>query len=161
MGRRMQIEWEEDEATLKERYLAEKESQRRTRLQAMWQLRQGKTTAEVAEIVGRHQRTIQEWVAWYRQGGLAKVLKQRQGEKGGKVSWLSQEQLEQLKAAAGEGEIHSIQDGMKWVKEHQGVSYSYWGMRSIFVRLGLKRKVPRPRNPKASAAVQEAWKKGG
>ena len=161
MGQRLQVEWQEDEATLKAYYLSEKDVQNRTRLQALWQLRRGKTIVEVAELVGRHPRTIQDWVAWYRQGGLAEVLRHRHGGHGGKESWLSDEQMDELEAAASAGEIRCIQDGVQWVQEHHGVTYTYWGMRGVFARLGLRKKVPRPRNPQASAKQQEAWKKGG
>jgi transposase len=161
MTQRLQVEWQEDEATLKRRYLAEKDAQNRTRLQALWQLRRGQTVAEVAELVGKHPRTVQDWIAWYRQGGLEGVLQHRQGGHGGKRPRLNLEQLNELKAAASAGEVHSIQDGVQWAKEKYGVTYTYWGMRSVFVRLKLRKKVPRPRNPQASAEQQEAWKKGG
>jgi transposase len=161
MVQRLQIEWQEDEATLKQRYLAEKDPQNRTRLQALWQLRRGRTTTEVADLVGKHPRTIQDWIAWYRQGGLEEVLGHRHGGHGGKESWLTDEQLEALEAAASAGQVHSIQDGVQWVQEQYGVTYTYWGIRGVFARLELRKKVPRPRNPKASAAQQEAWKKGG
>lgn len=161
MPQRLQIEWQEDEATLKRRYLAEKNPQSRTRLQALWQLRRGRTTREVAELVGKHPRTIQDWIAWYRQGGLEEVLQRHHGGHGGKQSRLTDEQMAELKAAASEGQIRCIQDGVQWAQEQHRVSYTYWGMRSVFVRLELRKKVPRPRNPKASAAQQEAWKKGG
>jgi transposase len=161
MTQRLQIEWQEDEATMKGRYLAEKDSQNRTRLQALWQLRRGRTTTEVAELVGKHPRTIQDWIAWYRQGGLEEVLRRRHGGHGGKASRLTVEQREELKAAASAGQVGCIQDGVQWAQEQHGVSYTYWGMRGVFARLELRKKVPRPRNPKASAEQQEAWKKGG
>jgi transposase len=161
MARRLQVEWQEDEATLKEYYLSEKDVQNRTRLQALWQLRRGRTIVEVAELVGRNPRTIQDWVAWYRQGGLAEVLQHRHGGHGGKQSWLTDEQMDELQAAAIAGKIRCIQDGVQWVQEEHGVTYTYWGMRGVFARLGLRKKVPRPRNPQASAEEQEAWKKGG
>lgn len=161
MTQRLQIEWQEDEATLKRRYLAEKDAQNRTRLQALWQLRRGQTTTAVAELVGKHSRTIQDWVAWYRQGGLEEVLRRRHGGHGGKSSWLTAEQLAELKAAARAGQVRSIWDGVQWAQEQHDVRYTYWGMRGVFARLGLRKKVPRPRNPKASAEQQEAWKKGG
>ena len=161
MARRLQIEWQEDEATLKQYYLSEKDAQNRTRPQALWQLRRGRTIAEVAEMVGKHPRTVQDWVAWYRQGGLEAVLRHRHGGHGGRQSWLTDEQEDELKAAATAGEVRCIQDGVQWAQEQHGVTYTYWGMRRVFVRLGLRKKVPRPRNPQASAEQQEAWKKGG
>jgi transposase len=161
MARRLQVEWQEDEATLKQYYLSEKDAQNRTRLQALWQLRRGRTIAEVAEMVGKHPRTIQDWVAWYRQGGLVEVLRHRHGGHGGRQSWLTDEQEDELKAAASAGEVRCIQDGVQWAQEQHGVTYTYWGMRRVFARLELRKKVPRPRNPQASAEQQEAWKKGG
>jgi len=161
MALRLQIEWQEDEATLKRRYLDEKDPQNRTRLQALWQLRRGRTTREVADVVGKHPRTVQDWIAWYRQGGLEEVLRHRHGGHGGKSSRLTTAQMDELKAAASAGQVRCIQDGVQWAQEQHGVSYTYWGMRGVFARLELRKKVPRPRNPKASAEQQEAWKKGG
>lgn len=160
MARHLQVAWHEDEATLKERYVSEKDAQNRTRLQALWQLRRGRTIVEVAEMVGKHPRTIQDWIAWYRQGGLEEVLEHRHGGHGGKAARLTEEQAIALKEAASAGQIRCIQDGVKWAQQH-GVSYTYWGMRKVFARLDLRKKVPRPRNPKASVEEQEAWKKGG
>lgn len=51
MAQRLQIEWQEDEATLKQQYMEEKDAQNRTKLQALWQLRRGRTVAEVAEMI--------------------------------------------------------------------------------------------------------------
>jgi transposase len=161
MTRRLQMEWQEDEATLKRRYLAEKDPQDRTRLQALWQLRRGLTTTAVAELVGKHPRTIQDWIAWYRQGGLEEVLRHRHGGHGGKASRLAAEQLDELKAAASAGQVRRIEDRVQWAQEQHGVSYTYWGMRSVFERLGLRKKVPRPRNPKASAEQTGGLEKGG
>ena len=112
-------------------------------------------------LVGKHTRTIQDWIAWYRQGGLEEVLRHRHGGHGGKQSQLKTEQMEALKAAASRGQVRSIQDGVQWAQEQYGVTYTYWGMRGVFARLDLRKKVPRPRNPKASVEQQEAWKKGG
>lgn len=161
MAQRLQVAWHEVEATLKKRYLDEKDAQNRTRLQALWQLRRGRTIGEVAELVGKHPRTIQDWVAWYRQGGLAGVLQHRHGGHGGKQPRLTAEQESALKAEASAGRVRCIQDGVQWVQEQYGVTYTYWGMRTVFARLDLRKKVPRPRNPQASAEQQEAWKKGG
>lgn len=160
MGRQLQVDWKEDEDTLKALYLAEKDHQRRTRLQALWYLRQGHTIEETAARVGKHARTIQTWVAWYRAGGRQEVLDRRQGGQGGTPRRLSPEQEEELETKARQGEIRTIWDGVHWAQE-QGVEYTYWGMRWVFWRLKLKKKVPRPSNPQASPQEQEEWKKGG
>lgn len=161
MARRLRLAWQEDEATLKRLYLGEKDAQNRTKLQALWHLRQGRTITEVAAIVGKHPRTIQDWVAWYRRGGLAEVLQHRHGGHGGGKAYLSEEQMAELKQRASEGKLRSVQDGIRWIQEQYGVTYTYSGMHQVFMRLGLRKKVPRPRNPQASAEEQESWKKGG
>jgi len=79
MARKLQIEWQEDENTLKELYKREKDHQNRSRLQALWLVRTGRAMSEVAPIVDVHYRTIQEWIAWYRAGGVEEVLKHRRG----------------------------------------------------------------------------------
>ncbi len=161
MARPMRIDWQEDEQTLCELYKQEKDHQNRTRLQALWLLRPGRSMKEVAGLVGVHHRTIQEWVAWYRKGGVDEVLGHRHGGHGGQERWLNEEQEAELKAEAEAGEIRTIHDGVEWAKKTCGVEYSYWGMRWVFYRLDLKKKVPRPKSPQASAEQQEAWKKGG
>ena len=157
---RLQVEWQEDEATLKKLYQQERDHQNRTRLQTLWYLRQGRTMGEAAELVGVHYRTVQEWVAWYRQGGVAEVLSHRHGGARPRERRLTGVQEAELKALAEAGEIRTIWDGVHWAEQEHGVPYTYWGMRGVFDRLKLRKKVPRQRSPKASAEQQEAWKKG-
>lgn len=161
MARKLKIEWQEDAEELKELYQQEKDHQNRTRLQALWLVRTGRPMSAVAPIVGVHYRTVQEWIGWYRIGGLAEVLKHRCGGQGGAKRRLTKEQEEELVAKSKAGEIHDIGAGVEWAEKEHQVSYTYWGMRHVFRRLKLKKKVPRPKSPKASAAEQEAWKKGG
>lgn len=160
MARQLHIEWQEDEQTLQNLYKQEQDHQNRTRLQALWLLRRGRRMSEVAAIVGVHYRTVQEWVAWYRKGGLAEVRAHRNGGHAGPKTYLTEEQAAALKAKAEAGEVRTIWDGVAWAKA-QGVAYTYWGMRWVFARLDLSRKKPRPISPKADAKVQQAWKKGG
>ena len=160
MARPLQIDWREDEQTLCRLYKQEKDHQNRTRLQALWLLRPGRSMKEVAELVGVHYRTVQEWVAWYRAGGVSEVLQHRHGGHGGQERRLSEEQEAELQAKAEAGEIRTIQDGVEWAKTHD-VEYTYWGMRGVFARLGLTKKVPRPKSPQTSDEEQQAWKKGG
>jgi transposase len=161
VARPFQIDWQEDEQTLYELYKQEKNAQNRTRLQALWLLRQGRPMSQVAQMVGVHYRTVQEWVAWYRQGGVAEVLGHWHGGHGGQERRLTADQEADLKAKAAAGDMRTIHEGVAWVKQTYGVEYSYWGMRWVFDRLALRPKVPRPRSPQASEQQQEAWKKGG
>ncbi len=160
MARKLQIVWREDVEALERLYKQEKDHQNRTRLQALWLLRQGRPMTEVAPIVAVHYRTVQEWVSWYRRGGLAEVLAHRHGGHGGAKGRLTPEQEAGLVAKAEAGEIRTIWDGVRWAQEVHQVSYTYWGMRGVFDRLQLRKKVPRPKSPKASVAQQEAWKGG-
>jgi transposase len=161
MARKLQVEWQEDAEALGTLYRTEKDSQSRQRLHALWLIRQGKAMAETAEVLGIHYRTVQEWVSWYRQGGIDALLTHRHGGRRSHARRLSDAQEAGLKQKADAGEIHRIADGVQWAQETHQVDYTYWGMRHVFARLGVRQKVPRPRNPKASEADQAAWKKGG
>jgi transposase len=161
MARNLKIDWQDDVETLSAAYRNAKDAQDRQRLQALWLLRQGRAMAEIATIVGVHYRTVQKWVSWYRQGGIEAVVAHRHGGRRVHARRLSAAQEAELKQKADAGEMRRIEDGVVWAQATHQVGYTYWGMRHVFARLGLRRKVPRPRNPKASAAEQEAWKKGG
>lgn len=159
MGRSLVISWRHSRKQLALHYSRERDHHHRTRLQVLMLLRQGKGLSEVADIVGRSYRTLHRWVSWYRQGGLAEVGKHSVGGHGCCARRLSPTQEAALTAKAAAGEIRSVWDGVHWAAA-EGVSYTYWGMRWVFARLQLKKKVPRPCNPKASGAQQRAWKKG-
>jgi len=160
MARQVQIDWHEDAEKLGRLYRSEKDVQNRKRLHGLWLIRQGRAMTEVADIIGVHYRTVQEWVSWYRQGGVEAVRTHRHGGKRAQKRRLNAEQEAELKQKADAGEIRSIADGVCWAQECHQVFYTYWGMRHVFVRLRLRHKVPRPRNPKASEEEQAAWKKG-
>ena len=89
------------------------------------------------------------------------MLSRRNGGHGGRQPWLNQEQEDELRRKADAGDFRAIAEAIDWVKQTFQITYTYWGMRSLFDRMKLKKKVPRPSNPKASAVEQEAWKKGG
>lgn len=160
MGRHLEIEWQHTRQRLSMLYQRETDWRTRTRLQALMLLRQGQAVAEVAETVGAHPRTVLRWVAWYRTGGVSEIQQHRVGGHGQPARRLSAVQEATLKAKAAGGEIRSVWEGVQWAAGEQ-VAYSYSGMRWVFARLGLKKKVPRPRNPKASPEAQTAWKKKG
>ncbi len=158
--KKLNIEWQEDETTLFRLYRAEPEAELRTRWHVLWLVRQGHSARQAARLVGVHLRTLRRWLAWYRQGGIAGLRGHRIGNWRGRTAYLTPEQEAELVAEAAKGTIPTVAVAMAWVKGHFGVSYTYWGMRSVFQRLKLKKKVPRPLAKKASLEAQEAWKKG-
>ena len=160
-GRPLQIEWREGEAELYERYRREKDSQRRMRLQALWQLRRGKSLGEVQQLVGVSYRTVQRWVTLYRQGGLALVVQRVPGHHSqGPPCRLTPTQQQALEAKANTGAFFSIGDAVAWVKDRWGIDYGYKGMHYLLRRRQVKKKVPRRQSDQADAAQQAAWKKG-
>jgi transposase len=162
MGRRLQVAWQETVEELKRRYQAEKHPQRRTRLQALWQLRQGKRIQDVVDTAGVSYRAVQNWVAWYRQGGLEEVLRRVTGHRSkGVEPKLNERQQRALAAKVQLGEFRTVWDAVSWVQARWGVRYTYQGMYALMQRHELGPKVPRPQASKADPQRQEAWKKGG
>lgn len=159
MGRPVVVTWQEDAARLGALYQAERDYQIRPRLQALWLIRQGRGVRETAEIVGVHERTVQQWLAWYRRDGLSSLrAHRRQGP--GKAAFLTAEQQAALVAQAARGVFYTAQDAVAWVQEQFGVTYRLKGMYRLLARLKTRPKVPRPVNPKSSPEVQAAWKRG-
>ena len=83
-GRSRQIAWgaEDTDEALKGAYRAEPDGPVRTRLHGLWLFRAGWSLRLVAELLGAHYRSVQRWVAWYRQGGLRAVRSHRMGVSG-------------------------------------------------------------------------------
>ena len=161
MGRRLRLEWQESESELKQRYQSEKHGERRRRLQALWLLRQGKRVADVVEVLGVHYRTVQDWVAWYRQGGLPEVLRRVRGHQArGQPAYLTPLQQRALVARVKLGDFKTVWEVRRWVEARWGIGYTYAGMWELMTRLQLGLKVPRPQAEKASPAAQAQWKKG-
>ena len=161
-GRPLEIAWrpEDDEGALKAAYRKEQRPDVRPRLHALWLLRSGRGIRAVAQLLGVHERTVQRWVDWYRQGGMAAVRAHRQAGTG-QPSFLTAEQQAQLWDQAATGAFRTAAEARRWVAEQFGVHYRPGGMYALLGRLRIHPKVPRPVNPKADQGAQAAWKKGG
>jgi transposase len=161
-GRPLVIAWHDDDeaAALRTAYQAEGRRDVRVRLHALWRLREGDRIRDVARMVGVHERSVQQWVAWYRAGGRAAVLAPRRQGKG-KAPLLTPNQQAQLRTHTATGAIHTAAQARQWVAETFGVTYTEGGMYALLGRLAIHPKVPRPVNPKADLQEQDRWKKGG
>jgi transposase len=159
MGRPLRIPWQDEESALFQRYPAASQPDLKPRLHALWLLHQGHSLTETARVLGGHYTSVQQWVAWYRQGGVGEVLSHRKRGQG-QAPWLSPEQQEQLGAQVAQGQFRTARAAVQWVKETFGMEYKLKGMYSLLKRLKGKKKVPRPMATNTSLAAQEEWKGG-
>jgi transposase len=162
MGQRIQVEWQETADELKQFYKQERHPQRRTRLQALWHLRQGDRIEAVVEKVGVAYRSVQNWLKWYRQGGVREVCRRVTGyQSAGVPAHLTPLQQRALAAKVALGEFRTVWDAVRWVEDRWSIRYSYQGMYAMLKRHDLHLKVPRRRSEKADPQQQGAWQKGG
>ena len=162
MARPMAIMWAaaDTAAALHAQYRAQPAPEVRTRLHALWLLRQGASPTGVAAMVGVDRSSVQRWLRWYREGGLAAVCGRRRGGVG-KPSYLTTAQAAQVVAVAATGVFATAPAVRDWIAERFGVVYTVGSTYTLLARLGIRLKRPRPRHPKADPQVQAAWKKGG
>lgn len=160
-GRPLHIKWIESESELYQRYTEEKDLKRRSKLQMLWLIRKGNSIRKSCEVAGIKERCGQRYIKTYREEGLENLLsKQHGGERSGVVGYLNSEQENALKQMADEGKLKTVWEGIEWIKKQYDIEYSYEGMRSVFKRIKLSKKVPRKQHIKSKPDAQNAWKKG-
>ena len=104
---------------------------------------------------------MEQWLRWYRRGGVGEVLRRVVGHQAkGKKPYLNPLQQRALVAKVQLGQFRTVWDAKEWVWGRWGVRYTHKGMYSLMKGLGLGLKVPRPHSDKADAKQQMAWKKG-
>ena len=162
MSRSVAVAWAETAEELEARYRAERDVERRKRLGALWRVRAGDRVAEAGRLAGVGGRTVERWLAWYRVGGLAEVLRRTPGHGAiGQPHRLTAEQRAGLLEHAGRGEFRTYAEAREWVEAAYGVAYRPGGFYTSVRRLGVRPKVPRPVAEKADPARREAWRQGG
>jgi transposase len=160
-GRPFVVDWRDDdtEEVLKGAYLAERDGIIRSRLQALWLLRAGRSLSGVTTSLGIHYRSVQRWVAWYRQGGLALIRARRSGGVG-QPAFLTAGAQEQVAQEVATGRFRTGAEIRDWIRQTHGAQYTIGGIYSLLKRLRGRQKVPRPIHQRTDHAEQKAWKKG-
>lgn len=160
-GRPFTLTWRLDDSAeaLKGAYLGEHDGVIRTRLQALWLLRTGRSLAETTTVLGVHYRTVQRWVEWYRRGGLALVRTRRMGGVG-QTPLLPRDAQEQVAQEVASGRFRTAAEIREWIATTYQAEYTVGGIYTLLGRLGCGLRVPRPIHPRTDLAQQETWKKG-
>jgi transposase len=160
-GPKLAIDWQEDAATLKQMLLKETDLEIRPRLHALWLVCSGHSLTESARLLAVAYSSVHRWLSWYRTGGLAEVLRHRNGGRQGRPSWLTADQRRQLLSEIKDGRFHTAEDIKDHLQRNYGVSYRRSGVYSLLRRSRAKKKVPRPHHAQADDHTQAEWKKGG
>jgi transposase len=160
-GRPFEVAWRESDTAeaLKSAYQRERDPEVRTRLHGLWLLRCGWHLDRVAEALGIHYRSVQRWVAWYRQGGLPQVRGHKMGGRG-RPPLLRLEEESQVSGAVATGRFRAAWEVRDWIAQQYGASYTLGGVYNLLKRLKYAPKARRLVRAKPDRQVHGIWKKG-
>jgi transposase len=151
-------------AELEQRYRRAGDPVARSQWQIVWLLAGGASTAEVAHGTGYSPNWIREVARRYREDGPAGIGDRRHANPGA-APLLAEAQQEQLRAALGgpppDGGVWTCRSVAAWMGERLGRPVSEQRGWEWMRRLGFTPQRPRPRETRADAEAQEAFKKGG
>jgi transposase len=128
------IHWKETRSEMFKLSVSEPNPELQIRFQTFTWMINGKSIEEVSEILEIDPRDVEQWLAWYRHGGLAEVRRHRQGSRG-RPTMLTAEQLKILKTKLSGGTLRTAQEVKDWVYEVFGVEYTRAGIKTLLQRM--------------------------
>jgi transposase len=151
-----------DRGRLEELIRAERHAVRRDRLRAALLATEGREAVEVAGMLGRSRRFVQEWAYRYRDGGVDGL---RPGKSTGRPPKLPRDREAAFKARVlagptdADGGVCSLraEDARRILDREFGARYTLQGVYDLLGRLGVSCLVPRPRHPKNDPAAAAEW----
>jgi transposase len=147
---------------LEQRYRDARDGVARSHWQIIWLLRQGRLTAEVADLTGYSLTWIYALVRRYNRDG-PDALGDHRHSNPGKAALLSPSLRAELdQALAGEAPDGGVWTGPKvarWISDKLGRVVSAVRGWELLQQLGYRSYVPRPRHAKADPEAQETFKK--
>ena len=146
-------------AELGQRYRAARSPVRRSHLQIVWLLSQGRSEREVAQVTGYGRRWIAEIMRRYNEEGLDGLGDRRRRNAGAKPLLGAEDEAALRAALAGPPSDGGLWTGPKvaaWMSARLG--RRVWPQRGwdYLKKLGHSPQVPRPRHAKAASAEQQA-----
>jgi len=148
---------------LKQLAKSERNAKQRDRLRAVRLALEGRSTAQIQELLERSRRFVQRWVYVYRDHGIEAIMP---GKPPGVAPHLPHNRKDDLRARidAGPTEDDNVcalrgRDIQEILEKEFGVKYSLSGVYELLHRLGYSCLSPRPKHRKADPEAQEAFKK--
>lgn len=145
------------------RYRAARDRVERSHLQAVWLLRQGRGSGEVARVLGYGERWVAEIVRRYNEEGPQGLADRRHGNAGAKPLLGEAQRAALAEALQGPPPQGGLWSGPKvaaWIAKAAGRKVHPQRGWDYLIKLGFTLKRPRPRHAQADAAAQAAFKKG-
>lgn len=146
-----------DRELLAERVAGASDARQRDRYRAVLLAMDGLEGDQIARMIGRSPRSVDEWAARYRHGGIDALVPKKQP---GRVPRLTAGQEGRLRARldAGPTEADGVatlrgRDVVRIIKEEFGVVHTIGGIYDVLRRLGYSSLSPRPRHKKNDPAA--------
>lgn len=124
------------------------------RLSAILWLAEGITAEEVASRLGVTSRQVRKWLKLFRTRGLDGLC---QLHYQGRVPWLDDAQIEELKAEIAKGTFHMAQQIIDWIDKRFQVKYSPSGVKELLKRINVSYHKVSGFLWKADPVEQEEW----
>ena len=130
------------------------------RLQVLYWLKQenAPSISAIAQALGKHRGTVQQWLCIYRHKGLDAMLEIKKSVGGVRVipQWAEAALAKRLREPEGFQSYGAVQ---QWLAETLGVEAEYHAVYQMTrYRLKAKLKVARPQNSKQNSQQREAFK---
>lgn len=137
------------------------DAKQRDRLRAVELAIAGKPTLEIAAVLGRSRRFVQDWCDVYRDHGLEAVTPKRQPGRPTKLPAAQHTAFKQ-RVLDGPRESDGVctlrgRDFQRILEQEFGVSYQLSGVYDLLHRMGLSVLVPRPQHRKSDPEAQKQW----
>jgi transposase len=143
----------------------QKQATQRDRLRAARLALDGEQALEIAQMLGRSRRFVQQWAYAYRDGGIDAI---KPGKSSGRPPRLPRDQEQAFKTrmlggpTQADGGVCALRgvEAMKILEKEFGVRYTLDGVYDLLHRLRLSCLVPRPRHRKNDPQAMRQWLEG-